>query len=207
MQPGRWIRAVGETPGPGQYKPERALNNLDAKRDANIKRSSSMFLSSTKRTPYEGMKDKEKTPAPGLYDASQGTIQDSLRKRLEGGSSNPLLANLKAKGRHSGAVPFNSKLGRFENRTVDENDAYLGPGYYEHKSFVEGAQSRALAKNQSFMTGVSEARALTSCAGGEVQRGRGKEHGHAGAGAVHGRRRGEPVVQAQLQHDICRVTG
>ena len=132
------------------------MNNLDAKRNANIKRSSSMFLSSTKRTPYEGIKDKEKMPAPGVYDASQGTIQDSLRRRMEGGSSNPLLANLKAKGRVSGDVPFNSKIGRFENRVIDENDAYLGPGYYEHRSFVDGGLQKAIAKNQSFLTGVSK---------------------------------------------------
>ena len=33
------------TPGPGLYKPERSQNALDKKNEANIKRSSSMFIS------------------------------------------------------------------------------------------------------------------------------------------------------------------
>lgn len=35
------------------YKPERSIVALDKKNEVNIKRSSSMFLSSTKRNPYE----------------------------------------------------------------------------------------------------------------------------------------------------------
>ena len=142
---------VKPTPGPGQYKPERALNHLDAKRDANIKRSSSMFLSSTKRNPYENMKAKEQGPPLGAYEVTQHTIQDSLKKKSESGVGNPLLANLKAKGR--GGAPFNSKRGRFENKTVDENEAYLGPGYYEHRSFVDG-NAKGQTKSKSFLTGV-----------------------------------------------------
>jgi hypothetical protein len=34
------------------YKPEKAVQVLDKKNEANIKRSSSMFLSGTKRNPY-----------------------------------------------------------------------------------------------------------------------------------------------------------
>ena len=72
-----------QTPGPGQYKPERAQNHLDAKRDANIKRSSSMFLSSTKRNPYENLKAKEKGPPLGAYEVTQHTIQDSIKDVVE----------------------------------------------------------------------------------------------------------------------------
>lgn len=35
------------------YKPERAVSALDKKKDTNIKRSSSMFISATKRNPYD----------------------------------------------------------------------------------------------------------------------------------------------------------
>jgi hypothetical protein len=45
-----------QTPGPGMYKPEKVIQVLDKKNDSNIKRSSSMFLSGSKRNPYEDMK-------------------------------------------------------------------------------------------------------------------------------------------------------
>ena len=46
----RFVAAAAlQTPGPGQYKPERSVNILDKKRDNNIKRSSSMFISGSKR--------------------------------------------------------------------------------------------------------------------------------------------------------------
>ncbi len=45
-----------QTPGPGQYKPERSQNVLDKKKDNNIKRSSSMFISGTKRNAYDNLK-------------------------------------------------------------------------------------------------------------------------------------------------------
>jgi hypothetical protein len=37
------------TPGPGNYNPQASINMLDSKSEANIKRSSSMFLSQQKR--------------------------------------------------------------------------------------------------------------------------------------------------------------
>ena len=51
-----------QTPGPGMYKPERSLNVLDNKNEVNIKRSSSMFLSGTRRNPYEDVKSKAGVP-------------------------------------------------------------------------------------------------------------------------------------------------
>jgi hypothetical protein len=51
-----------QTPGPGNYKPERSIEALDRKNDNNIKRSSSMFISNTKRNPYEDMKSKALVP-------------------------------------------------------------------------------------------------------------------------------------------------
>jgi len=47
------------TPGPGQYKPDRAVQILDKKRENNIKRSSSMFLSGTLRNPYTDQKPND----------------------------------------------------------------------------------------------------------------------------------------------------
>jgi hypothetical protein len=41
------------SPGPGQYRPDRSIKIMDNKRsEANIKRSSSMFLSTLSRNPY-----------------------------------------------------------------------------------------------------------------------------------------------------------
>jgi hypothetical protein len=42
-----------QTPGPGNYKPERSLTILAKKNEANIKRSSSMFISQVKRQPNQ----------------------------------------------------------------------------------------------------------------------------------------------------------
>jgi hypothetical protein len=76
------------------YKPERSVNLLDKKNDNNIKRSSSMFISGTKRNPYEFSKH---VPPVVQYDDKTNTINDVVRKKVEAGVGNPLLANLKAK--------------------------------------------------------------------------------------------------------------
>ena len=57
-----------QTPGPGQYKPERSINVLDRKNDNNIKRSSSMFISSTRRNPYDEVKAKKEGAPVIQYD-------------------------------------------------------------------------------------------------------------------------------------------
>jgi hypothetical protein len=46
-----------------------------------------------------------------------------------------LLANLKAKKNLQ--VSFCNSGDRFIEKEVDENDAFLGPGYYEYKAFVD----------------------------------------------------------------------
>jgi hypothetical protein len=54
------VPSTVDNPGPGQYKPEKAVKALDSKKtESNIKRSSSMFLSGTIRNPYENKQGRE----------------------------------------------------------------------------------------------------------------------------------------------------
>jgi len=70
-----------------------------------------MFISSTKRNPYDETKVVKEAPAVVQYDVATGTISDQVRKKVEAGVGNPLLANLKAK---RGINPaFNSNAPRF----------------------------------------------------------------------------------------------
>ena len=102
------------------YKPERSLTILAKKTEANIKRSSSMFISQVKRQPHSIPKHVVEV-AEVQYDAKTGTISDNIQKKVEQGLGNPLLANLKAK-RHQAAVArgthfgFSSAAERFPER-------------------------------------------------------------------------------------------
>lgn len=52
-----------------------------------------------------------------------------MKKKVEAGAGNPLLANLKAK---RGINPgFTSNAPRFADKKMDEAEAFLGPGYYD----------------------------------------------------------------------------
>lgn len=93
-----------------------------------------MFLSGTIRNPYE---DHKQPTQAGIiqYDIQTNTITDQVKKKVEAGAGNPLLANLKAK---RGINPaFTSNAPRFQEKKVDEADTFLGPGYYEHQSTFE----------------------------------------------------------------------
>lgn len=115
-----------------------------------------MFLSGSRRNPYEDMKSKA---ALGVlqYDDKTNTISDQVRKKVEAGVGNPLLANLKAK---RGINPaFSSNAERFPAKKVDEAETFLGPGYYEQQSTFEknstavGSQSAiGNAKSQNFLS-------------------------------------------------------
>jgi hypothetical protein len=99
---------------------------LDRKKESNIKRSSSMFLSHTKRNAYENTKNI----VPVIqYDDKAYTIKEEVKRKVEAGIGNPLLANLKAKrGINAG---FSSNASRFPKKRVEEAEVFLGPGYYE----------------------------------------------------------------------------
>ena len=87
-----------------------------------------MFISQVKRNPYEDMKSKAALPIV-QYDDKTNTISEQVRRKIEAGAGNPLLANLKAK---RGLNPaFSSNAQRFPNKKVDEAETFLGPGYYE----------------------------------------------------------------------------
>lgn len=128
-----------QTPGPGVYRPEKSIVALDSKNDNNIKRSSSMFISQTKRNPYENSKSKATMSVALQYDDKSHTIADQVQRKIEAGVGNPLLANLKAK-RGLGAG-FSSNAERFPAKRVDEAETFLGPGYYEQPNTFDPSKS------------------------------------------------------------------
>jgi hypothetical protein len=64
---------------------------------------------------------------------------------------NPKLTNLKAAKTEK--VSFSTTSKRFDNGKHDENDEFLGPGYYEHRSFVD-SQKLVKQQNQKFLSMV-----------------------------------------------------
>lgn len=71
-----------ETPGPGNY-----FQNIEAAKADAIKRSSSMFISKTKRNSAYNKIVKKTKDNPGLervcYDDATNTIGDIIRKKKE----------------------------------------------------------------------------------------------------------------------------
>ena len=65
------------------------------------------------------------------YDNSSNTIKDQMNKNVMTGAGNPLLANLKAKRDTDHKLGFTSNAPRFNEKKVDEADAFIGPGYYD----------------------------------------------------------------------------
>ncbi len=65
-----------------------------------------------------------------MYDLNTYTISEQVKKKGEAGGANHLLANLKAK-RDINKLGFSSNAPRFEAKKVEENERFLGPGYYE----------------------------------------------------------------------------
>jgi hypothetical protein len=55
-----------------------------------------------------------------------------VRRKVEAGVGNPLLASLKMK--RDEKIGFSSNALRFQNNKVDEAETFLGPGYYEQGS-------------------------------------------------------------------------
>ena len=94
-----------------------------------------MFISGSKRNPYSNMKFGEQNPPLGVYESNLNSISDNVRKKVEASVGNPLLANLKAKRGIN--APFSSNARRFEEKKIEETEAFLGPGYYESKSTFE----------------------------------------------------------------------
>ena len=70
-----------------------------------------MFISGTKRNPYDEQKTRKDGAPVVQYDNQTNTISDLVKKRIDAGAANPLLANLKAK---RGINPgFSSNAPRF----------------------------------------------------------------------------------------------
>lgn len=139
-------------PGPGAYRPEASQKMLDNKKNSNIKRSSSMFLSKTIREPNKVKKVKNPSPPPGSYNVEMHSIAETVRKKVESGLGNPLLSSLKSKMKL--VAPFNSCSQRFKQRNIKDHEKFLGPGYYEFKTFVDSA-SKPKAFNPQFLSSES----------------------------------------------------
>ena len=114
--------------------------NPDQIRAEEIKRSSSMFISKSKRNVgYKAIEEKAKNN-PGLskvYDIRANTIGENVRKKVEQ-INNPLLASLTSK--NNTTMAFSSNAPRFNQKVLDE-ETYIGPGYYEQKSCFEKSRS------------------------------------------------------------------
>lgn len=92
-----------------------------------------MFISNTRRNPYEEQKVQQ--AAVVQYDVNTNTISDQIKKKAEGGYGNSLLTDLKLKRKINPG--FSSNAPRFQAKKVDEAEAFLGPGFYEIKSNFE----------------------------------------------------------------------
>lgn len=126
-----------EIPGPGSY----IQPNQEKMQQEGVKRSSSMFISKTKRnSTYHNIQQKAKLN-PGIervcYDDRSGTIADVVKKRVDQ-INNPLLASLTTK--NNTTMAFSSNAPRFNRKIMDE-ETYIGPGYYEQKSCFEKSRS------------------------------------------------------------------
>lgn len=104
-----------------------------------------MFLSQQKRLDYCDL--RERGPAVGTYELNHKDISEVTQKKTE--HVNPLLSNLKQKTTFR---PFNTSAKRFDGKKTDENDAFLGPGYYENQTHI--IQSKPTTKALSTMGGV-----------------------------------------------------
>jgi hypothetical protein len=90
-------------------------------------------------------------PSIGTYDPQNNTIADNVRKRVEQGAGNPLLASMKNKAQ----IPFSSVDTRFKERKINENDRFLGPGYYEVKTFINETKQKPVSNAGIFNSKVS----------------------------------------------------
>ena len=110
-----------------------------------------MFISSTKRNPYDEVKISKDVAPVVQYDDRINTINYEKERKSQA-SSNPHLNKLRAqRGLNPG---FSSNAPRFNEKKVDEPDTFLGPGYYEQQSAFDPSKSvgGVGAKGQKFLS-------------------------------------------------------
>lgn len=94
------------------------------------------------------------------YDDKTNTIGDVIRKKAEA-INNPLLASLTIK--NNTTMAFSSNAPRFSEKVQDE-ETYIGPGYYEQKSCFEKSRStlgtRAKTNAGSSTNNLNQARSM-----------------------------------------------
>ena len=136
---------VNENPGPGSY----IQPDADAIKKEEIKRSSSMFISKTKRAGSTFHMTKKSKQQPGLdkicYDDSANTIAANVKRKVDQ-INNPLLAQLTTK--NNTTLAFTTKAPRFNAKIMDE-ETYIGPGYYEQKSCFEKSRSTLATRGKT----------------------------------------------------------
>lgn len=82
-----------DAPPPNAYHPDRSIKVMAKLGDSNIKKCSSMFLSTAKRSEDYSKKSKN-MPEPGAYTVKNYDVSEQAMKAV---TKNPLIANLKAK--------------------------------------------------------------------------------------------------------------
>jgi hypothetical protein len=116
-----------------------------------------MFLSTTNRAfrVSSRLEFKKDSSNPNLiknftpdYNTQYYSIAESVRRRVESGLGNPMLARLRAKSKL--VAPFNSCADRFKAKQVKEHEKFLGPGYYEFKSFIDKEKPKSI--NPQFLS-------------------------------------------------------
>jgi hypothetical protein len=91
----------------------------------------------------------------GSYEVNNYTIAEEIKKKSGDNTHiSSLIGNPNLRKNISKGVAFSSKEKRFAgNKKVDEVDSFLGPGYYEHKSFVNENESQN--KSHKFLSGAA----------------------------------------------------
>lgn len=113
-------------PGPATYDSIQSMKALERKKHANLKKSASMFLSKTKREVNKPAADpKDLRPEP--YNPQNNTIAHNVRQKVN--KVPGLILSTSSKD----PAAFSTRGPRFRKSKVDENEQFLGPGYYESK--------------------------------------------------------------------------
>ena len=86
-----------------------------------------MFLSKTKRDVSKPA-DNPKEQRPEPYNPQNNTIADNVRQKIQKGPGLVFSASS-----HDPAA-FSTRGPRFKKNKLDENEQFLGPGYYESKA-------------------------------------------------------------------------
>lgn len=111
-----------------------------------MKKSSSMFLSNAKRLAY--VDTNVKGPPVGEYNPKTlNSIEEITSKKIPRPVNKPL--NMTRDPPLAEKCGFGSSMKtRFDDALIDECQAFMGPGYYDHDTFVNNKKSKG--KSEEF---------------------------------------------------------